>query len=445
MVEGARLESEYTAKPYRGFESLPLRQSREQFVRWTSEHGTLHDAPMQLRAARSRSLTGVAAIPGDKSCSHRALILGALAQGETRISGLLEADDVMATVRAVEAFGAKVSKSGREWIALGTEWHSPNGPIHCGNSGTSARLLIGAAAGFDLTATFTGDQSLSRRPMARVTGPLSRMGARFEGGDRLPVSLQGGRLEGIDLVNDPASAQVKSAVLLAGLRTLAPVRVSEPIRSRDHTEIMLREFGCDVHVENGCVALGERRQPQGCDIAIATDPSSAAFALTAGSIVPGSSVQVRGMLANPLRMGLLQALQEMGGEVALSNKRLESGERVVDIRIGHAPLRSIHVTADRIPAMIDEVPLLAVAAAFAEGETLIEGLGELRHKESDRLGAIVAGLTACGVTATVHGDNAPYFGAGAGSWWRACPDAGRSSDRHGLRRPRAGGGGAGAR
>jgi 3-phosphoshikimate 1-carboxyvinyltransferase len=368
---------------------------------------------MELRASRSGPLTGIAAIPGDKSCSHRALILGALAAGETRISGLLEADDVAATARAVAAFGASAGRVGDgEWLVRGAEWRSPSEPVDCGNSGTAARLLMGAAAGFDLIATFTGDKSLSRRPMARVTAPLARMGARFDGGERLPLTLHGGGLGGIDWVNEPASAQVKSAVLLAGLRAQGSVVVREPMPSRDHTEIMLREFGCAVDASDGAVTLGDQRQLIGCEIAIPADPSSAAFALTAATLVPGSSVEVHDLLVNPLRTGLFEALEEMGAEVELADEGLRSGEIIATLRIGQAALQAIEVAAPRIPAMIDEVPLLAVAAAFADGETVIHGLAELRHKESDRLGAIVAGLAACGVAAVVHGDSLHVFGRG---------------------------------
>jgi 3-phosphoshikimate 1-carboxyvinyltransferase len=367
---------------------------------------------MELRARSSASLKGAAAVPGDKSCSHRALILGALADGKTRISGLLESEDIFATIHAAEAFGAKVARHGDEWRVTGAEWQSPAGPIDCGNSGTAARLLIGTAASFDVTATFIGDASLSRRPMRRLTDPLARMGGRFDRDDRLPITLTGGGLGGIDWVNEPPSAQVKSAILLAGLRARGRVVVREPIPTRDHTEIMLREFGCDVNVDDETITLGERRMPIGCNLAIAADPSSAAFALTAAAIIPGSSVEVRDMLVNPLRTGLFEALESMGGEVELSDGRLQSGEMIATIRVAHAPLQPIDVEAGRIPAMIDEIPLLAVAAAFADGGSVIHGLSELRHKESDRLGAIVTGLSACGVTAMVKDDALRIFGQG---------------------------------
>jgi 3-phosphoshikimate 1-carboxyvinyltransferase len=367
---------------------------------------------MELRATPSGPLAGNADIPGDKSCSHRALILGALAESDTRITGLLEAEDVAATRRAVQAFGARVERDGECWVVHGADWLSPAEPVDCGNSGTTARLLMGAAAGFDLTAAFAGDASLSRRPMHRVTTPLARMGARFEGGDRLPIRLHGGDLGGIDWHNEPSSAQVKSAILLAGLRSRGSVVVREPAPSRDHTEIMLREFGCEIEAAGGVAVLGASRQLRGCHIRIAADPSSAAFALTAAALIAGSSVEVNDMLVNPLRTGLFEALEEMGAEVGLSGERLLSGEIVATLRIRQAALRPVEITAERIPAMIDEIPLLAVAAAFADGESVIHGLAELRHKESDRLGALVAGLIACGVTALVKGDSLHIFGRG---------------------------------
>jgi len=368
---------------------------------------------MDLRASPAGPMTGVAAIPGDKSCSHRALILGGLAEGETRISGLLESDDVAATARAVAAFGASVERLGEgEWLIRGGEWRSPPDAVDCGNSGTAVRLLLGAAAGFPLDATFTGDSSLSQRPMGRLTAPLSRMGARFEGQDRLPITLHGSHLGGIDFVNAPASAQVKSAILLAGLGATGSVVVREPLPSRDHTEIMLREFGCEIEPADGTIALGTERRLKGCEIAIAADPSSAAFALTAAALISGSSVEVRDLLVNPLRTGLFEALEEMGAALDLSDERLLSGEIVATLRVGQAPLQAVEIDATRIPALIDEVPLLAVAAAFADGETAIHGLAELRHKESDRLGAIVAGLAACGVSAVAHGDSLRIFGRG---------------------------------
>ena len=355
---------------------------------------------MKLIARAGGSLRGEANIPGDKSCSHRALILGALASGTTRIDGLLDSDDVLATARAVAALGATVDQVGSgAWQVTGAPWTSPAAPIECGNSGTAARLLLGACAGVaGLSVTLTGDASLSKRPMRRVTAPLERMGARFEGGEHLPITVHGGALGAIDFVNVPASAQVKSALLLAGVTSRAAVSIEEPVPSRDHTEIMLAEFGDPLTA---------------CEMTIARDPSSAAFPLVAAAIVPGSQVVVRGLLVNPLRTGLYEVLEEMGAEVSLANEHLQSGEIVADVTLRHAPLAPCHVTADRIAAMIDEIPALAVACAFADGESVIEGLSELRVKESDRLGAMVAGLVACGVAAIADGDALRIFGRGS--------------------------------
>jgi 3-phosphoshikimate 1-carboxyvinyltransferase len=373
---------------------------------------------MQLRSSPSGALGGVAAVPGDKSISHRALIVGALAEGETRIDGLLESDDVLATARALQAFGIAVERDGAgQWRVTGGEWRSPEQPIDCGNSGTAARLLIGAACGFALTATFTGDQSLRSRPMARLTNPLTRMGARFEGGDQLPLTLTGGELTGIEHVNRPGSAQVKSAILLAGLRARGNVTVIEPLPSRDHSEILLARFGAEVEIgeaaDGRMVRLGSDRSLSARDVRVAADPSSAAFPLLAAAIVPGSNVTVEGVNLNPLRTGLYEILEEMGADIALSNERVEAGEVVGDIHVRHASLQPCHVAPRRAAAMIDEIPALAVACAFADGESVIEGVAELRHKESDRMGAIVAGLAACGVVALADGDALRIFGRGS--------------------------------
>ena len=373
---------------------------------------------MTLIARAGGPLHGEAAIPGDKSCSHRALILGAMAEGETIIHDLLESEDVMATARAVASFGAKVEcMDDGNWRVNGADWCSPDDPVDCGNSGTAARLLMGAVAGMPgVVATITGDASLSTRPLRRVTAPLARMGAAIGGDEHLPLTIEGAQLGGIEHRNSPASAQVKSAILLAGLGTAAPVRVIEPIPSRDHSEIMLAAFGCDVAVadtpEGWVVSLGERRSPKGCHLTIGADPSSAAFPLVAATIVPGSAVTARGVIVNPLRTGLYETLEAMGADILLSNERIQSGEIVADIRVAHAPLSPCHVTADRVAAMIDEIPALAIACAFADGESAIEGLAELRVKESDRFGAIVAGLVACGVAAMADGDTLRIFGTG---------------------------------
>lgn len=371
---------------------------------------------MKLVAAPGSPLMGEADIPGDKSCSHRALILGAMAKGETLIRGLLESDDVLATAQALKAFGIEIDRTVEgEWIIRGGDWYSPDAPVDCGNSGTTARLLMGAVAGMQgVSAMFLGDASLSARPMQRVTGPLGRMGAKIDGGDRLPITVEGMQLGGIEHRNVPASAQVKSAILLAGLGTAAPIQIVEPVPTRDHSEIMLGQFGGEVGVndtpDGWVVELGHRRALEGTELSIGADPSSAAFPLVATAIVPGSDITVRGMIVNPLRTGLYETLEAMGADIELSNERIQSGEIVADIRVRHSPLRPCEVRAEQIPAMIDEIPALAIACAFADGESLIEGLAELRAKESDRLGAIMAGLAACGVAAMADGDSLRIFG-----------------------------------
>jgi 3-phosphoshikimate 1-carboxyvinyltransferase len=305
----------------------------------------------------------------------------------------------------VRAFGPRVERFGPgRWRVIGAPWRSPQGPIDCGNSGTGARLLMGAAAAHDLTASFTGDASLSRRPMRRVRGPLEAMGARFEGGDTLPLTLRGPVTRGIEQLNTPASAQVKSAVLLAGLGTDAEVTVVEPVPSRDHTELMLRHFGAEVETDGRVTRFGAKRTLAGQLVAVPGDPSSAAFAWAGAAIVPDSEVTAQGVLLNPHRAGFIMALQRMGADVRLDNVRGAQGETIGDVRVRFGPIFGAEFTAEEIPSMIDEIPILAVVAAFARGETRIEGLDELRHKESDRLALMAEGLQACGVEARAEGD-----------------------------------------
>jgi 3-phosphoshikimate 1-carboxyvinyltransferase len=366
----------------------------------------------RLRGEPSPPLGGTIAVPGDKSMSHRALIMGGLAEGETGIAGLLEGEDVLHTAAAVQAFGAQVERRGSgDWIVKGAEWASPQGPVDCGNSGTGARLLMGAASGFPIEATFTGDASLSQRPMERVLDPLRQMGARTEGAT-LPVRISGGSLKGISFVNAKASAQVKSAILLAGLRAEGEVEVFEPAPSRDHSENMLRAFGCELEQEAGSIRLGKHRRLIGTNIDIPGDPSSAAFPLVAALLVPGSDVTVSSVMVNPLRAGLFETLGEMGADLSLANRRTTGGEAVADLRARYSPLKGIEVPASRAPSMIDEYLILAVAAAFASGQSTMHGLAELRVKESDRLSAIVAGLCACGVEARAEGDTLIVQGCG---------------------------------
>jgi len=359
-----------------------------------------------LTAWPGAPLTGEVAAPGDKSISHRALILGAMARGETAITGLLEGDDVLRTAAAMRAFGAGVERLGDgAWRVEGHGgFAEPADVIDCGNAGTGVRLIMGAAAGFELTASFTGDASLRKRPMGRVLDPLSQMGARFlsRGGGRLPLTLRGGDLSPIAYTLPMASAQVKSAVLLAGLRAEGGVTVREPEPTRDHTERMLRAFGAVVEVteEPGgarVVRLAPGQALTGCVIDVPGDPSSAAFPLVAALITPGSAVTVRNVLLNPLRTGLFTTLIEMGADLTYSNLRDAGGEPVGDITARFSALTGVEVPAARAPSMIDEYPILAVAAAFATGSTVMRGIGEMRVKESDRVALMAQGLSACGV------------------------------------------------
>jgi len=359
-----------------------------------------------LTARPSSALKGVVRAPGDKSMSHRSMILGAMATGTTEVEGLLEGDDVLATARAAEAFGATVERLGEgRWRVTGRGGlASPAGVIDCGNAGTGVRLLMGAAAGYALRATFDGDASLRKRPMGRVTDHLERMGARFDWSGAeglLPAILTGGRLTAIDHVQTVASAQVKSAILLAGLNAEGVTSVTEPEKSRDHTERMLRAFGADVDVgedgEGWVIRLAGGQRLTGTSVAVPGDPSSAAFPLAAGLIVPGSAVTVEGVMLNPLRTGLFDTWREMGADLTVSNRRVSGGEEVGDITARHSTLKGVVVPESRAASMIDEYPVLAATAAFAEGRTVMRGVGEMRVKESDRIRLMVDGLSACGV------------------------------------------------
>lgn len=379
--------------------------------------------PSQLTASRSNALAGTVRAPGDKSMSHRSMILGGMASGVTEVEGLLEGDDVLATARAVQAFGAKVERIGEgRWRIEGAGgFKTPASVIDCGNAGTGVRLLMGAAAGYPLTATFDGDASLRRRPMKRVTGPLADMGARFDwraAEDRLPVALTGGTLTAIDYVQTVASAQIKSAILLAGLNAQGVTSVTELEKSRDHTERMLRAFGAEVGVEEmgqGWVVSLKGGQPlTGTFVAVPGDPSSAAFPLAAGLIVPGSAVTVEGVMLNPLRTGLFAAWRDMGADLTISNRREAGGEAVGDVTARHSTLKGVVVPEDRAASMIDEYPILAATAAFAEGVTVMRGVGEMRVKESDRISLMVEGLRACGVQVEEEPEGFIVTGAGEG-------------------------------
>ena len=364
-------------------------------------------AALSLTARRGAALTGSVPAPGDKSVSHRALILGGMATGVTEITGLLEGDDILATARAVAAFGARVARLGPgQWVVAGNGgFKQPDGVIDCGNAGTGVRLLMGAAAGYPITVTFDGDASLRKRPMKRVTGPLSHMGARFEWQgeeDRLPLQLTGGALAGLTFTQTVASAQVKSALLLAGLNASGDTDITEPERSRDHTERMLRAFGAEVQVteqvEGWRIRLQGGQSLTGTAVSVPGDPSSAAFPLAAGLIVPGSVVTVENVMLNPLRIGLFDTWREMGADLKITNRRESGGEAVGDITARHSALTGVVVPQTRAASMIDEYPILAATAALASGQTVMRGIGEMRVKESDRIALMARGLAACGVT-----------------------------------------------
>jgi len=384
----------------------------------------MHTEHQPLIARRSGPLHGRARVPGDKSISHRALILGALTVGETRISGLLEGEDVLNTGKAVRALGATVERTGPgAWRLHGVGvagFAEPAAPLDFGNSGTGCRLMLGAVAGCPITASFDGDASLRKRPMRRVLEPLERIGAHTltANDGRLPLQLAGAR-EPIPIVYEPpvASAQLKSAVLLAGLAAPGETVVIEAEATRDHTEKMLTHFGADVRVEQHG-AHGRRitlvGQPELTPrpIVVPADPSSAAFPLVAAAITPGSDVILEGVMRNPLRAGLIDTLTEMGAAIERLNARIEGGEDVADLRVRGSALRGVEVPAARAPAMIDEYPILAVAASFAQGTTLMRGLKELRVKESDRLAGTADMLRANGVTVEIEGDDLFVEGRG---------------------------------
>lgn len=361
-----------------------------------------------LTASPSDALEGQVRVPGDKSISHRALMIGALAVGESRIDGLLEGEDVLRTAAAMRALGAEVEReAGGTWRVWGRGIGGlvePDQVLDMGNSGTGARLIMGILASHPLTAVLTGDASLCSRPMGRVATPLCEMGAQIHAraGCRLPLTLIGtGDALPIRYTLPVASAQVKSAVLFAGLNAPGTTSVIEPEPTRDHTELMLRGFGAHLDVEQSdegrVVSLKGQPELSGQTLRVPADPSSAAFPLVAAAILPGSKVECLTVGMNPHRTGLIATLRDMGAKIAIRNERSEGGEPVADISIEAGDLNGVEVPAARAPSMIDEYPILAVAAACARGRTVMRGLAELRVKESDRLGAVARGLAACGV------------------------------------------------
>jgi len=386
---------------------------------------THSDQPTPLEARSSGALTGKVRVPGDKSISHRALILGALAVGESRITGLLEGEDVLNTARAMRALGAQVERTGEfAWSVRGVGvagFAQPGAPLDFGNSGTGCRLVMGAVAGCPITATFDGDASLRSRPMRRVLDPLELMGARVgdskEGG-RLPLSLQGARDPLPILYRTPvASAQIKSAVLLAGLSAPGITTVIETEASRDHTELMLKHFGAQIaSTREGShgrkITLTGQPELHGADVVVPADPSSAAFPIVAALIVPGSDIVLTDVMTNPLRTGLFTSLREMGASIEESEMRGDAGEPMAQFRVRASKLRGVEVPPERAPSMIDEYLVLAVAAGFAEGTTIMRGLQELRVKESDRLEATAAMLRANGIKVEIAGDDMIVEGRG---------------------------------
>ncbi|MFC6855182.1 3-phosphoshikimate 1-carboxyvinyltransferase [Marivibrio halodurans] len=391
-----------------------------------------HSAPGDMAATpitahSGARLSGIARVPGDKSISHRAVMLGALAVGETRVTGLLEGEDVLATAAAFRAMGAGVAR-GEDgvWTIAGVGLGGLGEPpdiLDMGNSGTAARLLLGVLAGHPIRCFLNGDASLRKRPMKRVADPLTAMGARIESrsGGRLPLMIDGAMaVLPVRYELPVASAQVKSAVLLAGLMARGETTVFEPAATRDHTERMLGHFGATVRVEPRDGGLGPAVTVVGepeltaADIAVPADPSSAAFPIVAALITPGSEVRIPGVGLNPTRTGLFVTLREMGADLAIENEREEGGEPLGDIVARHSALTGIEVPPERAPSMIDEYPVLAVAAAFAEGRTVMRGVGELRVKESDRIAAMEAGLAANGVATESGADWLIVEGRGAG-------------------------------
>ncbi|KXF91933.1 3-phosphoshikimate 1-carboxyvinyltransferase [Phaeobacter inhibens] len=368
-----------------------------------------HGTPIPMTSHRADPLTGIAEVPGDKSISHRSLILGALAVGETKISGLLEGEDVLDTAKAMQAMGAEViNHGGGNWSVHGVGvggLAEPDQVIDCGNSGTGVRLIMGVMATSPITVTFTGDASLNKRPMARVTDPLALFGTQSVGrsGGRLPMTIVGAAEPTPVRYTVPVpSAQVKSAVLLAGLNAPGQTVVIEKEATRDHSERMLAGFGAEINVEDTdegrVITLTGQPELKPQVIAVPRDPSSAAFPVCAALITPGSDVLVPGIGLNPTRAGLFYTLQDMGADLTFENMREEGGEPVADLRARYSPdMKGIDVPPERAASMIDEYPVLSVVASFATGKTMMTGVKELRVKESDRIDAMARGLRANGV------------------------------------------------
>lgn len=385
-------------------------------------------------------LKGTVRVPGDKSISHRALIMGAMAEGTTHIQGLLEGEDVLRTARALTTLGVMVLPSGSRgglWQVEGigaSGLKSPRSGLYLGNSGTSARLLMGLVGSHPISATFMGDESLSRRPMGRAIKPLAQMGVRFEmsaSGDKLPIRVSGAAaLRSIHYTMPVPSAQVKSTILLAALRANGETEVIEPSLTRDHTERMLRYFGAELKTQidaqgHNIITLQGGQKLLARDITVPADPSSAAFVTVAALVTPGSDILIPHVSINPLRAGLYTTLQEMGADIVFENRRETSAEPTADIRVRYSELKGVSVPPERVASMIDEFPALGIAAAYAEGKTVMSNLGELLIKESDRLAALAEGLKAAGVKIeTNDADALTVYGTGK------APKGGCTIDTH---------------
>lgn len=382
-----------------------------------------HSLPQPRTVRAAAALRGTIVVPGDKSISHRSLMLSALAVGESRVEGLLEGEDVLATAAAMRAMGADiVRQDDGVWVIHGVGVGGllqPETALDMGNSGTSTRLLMGLVASHPITATFIGDASLSKRPMGRVIEPLSQMGAQFQDmpGGRLPLMVRGiSPAVPIRYTLPVASAQVKSAILLAGLNTPGETTVIEPIATRDHSERMLAGFGADLTAtpspDGRIITIRGEAELKPQNIIVPGDPSSAAFWLVAGSIVPGADVTITNVGMNPTRTGIIAALKMMGADITELDARIVGGEPVADLRVRHAPLSAIEVPPELTPSMIDEYPVLFVAAAYASGTTIARGAEELRVKESDRIAAMANALGACGVLCQEYEDGMAVTGTG---------------------------------
>lgn len=358
-----------------------------------------------------QTIQGTMTVPGDKSISHRSIIFGSIAQGTTIVNGFLDGEDCLATLKAFQRMGVAIERPTAQQVLIhGVGKYGlkhPNTVIDCGNSGTSIRLLAGLLAAQPFDSELTGDESLLKRPMLRISKPLTEMGAQISTNEgKPPIKIKGGILNGIDYLMPEASAQVKSCILLAGLYAEGETKIRETGISRNHTELMLKTFAYPVNIKDNTITLNNQAECRGTEINVPGDISSAAFFLVAGSIIPGSELVIANVGVNPTRTGIITILKKMGADISLLNQRQWGEEPVADLRVRYAPLKGIDIPPELVPLAIDEFPILFIAAACAEGETRIQGAEELRHKESDRIGAMVDGLTGLGIDAESFADGA---------------------------------------